>query len=84
MFLYATASTAVLEPTKPNQRVSWVISCGVKWPGREDDQSPPLQLPHMSSRCGAELCIVTNSYLVYIENNPPITDLVKSSSPFGD
>jgi len=42
IFLFTTVSRPALGPTQPPvQRVPWVLSVGVKLPGREADQSPP-------------------------------------------
>jgi hypothetical protein len=43
IFLYTTTSRTALGPTHPP--IQWVLgalSLGVKWPGREADQSPPV------------------------------------------
>jgi len=38
IFLFATTSRSALGPTKsPIQWLPWILSSGIKWPGREGD-----------------------------------------------
>jgi len=73
IFLFTTASRTTLGPTEPlTQWVLGTLSIGVKWPGREADNSPP-------SSAEVKRCVVMTWCLVQYRDNFTFTHCIMRS-----